>query len=79
MPIIQGHAQTAFPEILGDAAIYFDPYNEKDIAEKMSEIISDQNLRQNLQQKGLIQIKKYSWQKTAEKTLTVYREVLEEK
>jgi glycosyltransferase involved in cell wall biosynthesis len=67
---------TAFPEILGEAAIYFDPYDEKDIAKKMLEIVENQNLRISLQKKGVEQIKKYSWNKTAKETLAVYKKLL---
>ncbi len=74
-PVIASNV-SATPEILGDAALYFDPYNENDIAKKMSLIVDDFKLRLDLQKKGLEQIKNYSWQKTAEIALKVINEVL---
>ncbi|MCX6812400.1 MAG: glycosyltransferase family 1 protein [Candidatus Berkelbacteria bacterium] len=67
---------STFPEILGDAALFFNPLDVDDMAKKMGEIISSSKLRSDLRQLGLAQIKKYSWQKTAKETLEVYKEVL---
>ncbi len=54
------------PEVCGDAALFFDYKNHKDIADKMMFIYKDEKLRQQLLDKGKEQIKKYSWDKTAE-------------
>lgn len=59
-------------EILGESALYFDGRNEKDIAEKIEKIISDVELRNDLIRKGSEQVKKYSWEKMAKKTLKIY-------
>ena len=63
-------------EIYGDAALFFDPKNPKDIAEKVNLILTDIRLKQKLILKGKVQVKKYSWQKMAKETLRVYKEVL---
>lgn len=54
------------PEVCGDAALFFDYKNHKDIADKMMFIYKDEKLRQQLIDKGKEQIKKYSWDKIAE-------------
>ncbi len=68
--------ESCIPEILGEAPLYFDPYDVKSISNTLNLIVSDASLREKLFQKGLIQAKKYHWDKTAEKTLKVYKECL---
>lgn len=67
---------SCLPEIYGDAAHYFDPKDVADMASKIGEVISNQELRAELVSKGYAQAKKYSWQKMAEQTLEIYNQVL---
>ncbi|MCL5795420.1 MAG: glycosyltransferase family 4 protein [Patescibacteria group bacterium] len=67
---------SCIPEILGKAAIYFDPYEPADIAQKIQKIITEPNLRKKLIQDGVTQSKKYSWHKMAKETLALYRKIL---
>ena len=69
----------ALVEIAEDAAITMDPYNYYEMAEKMKDLITSHRLREQLQQKSLNQVQKYSWNLTAQKTLRVYENVLREK
>jgi len=71
VPVASSNA-TCLPEVLGDAAIYFNPLDVDDMAEKIKKALLDEGLRKNLIQKGFEQIKKYSWQKMARETLEVY-------
>lgn len=66
----------SLPEILGNAAIYFNPYDVNDIAEKIREVLTKDILRRDLIQKGYENIKKYSWRKMAEETLQLYKNIL---
>jgi len=68
--------KTCLPEVLGDAALYFNPDDEADMKNKIELIIGDKNLRASLRSRGYEQIKKYSWRDCAEKTLEVYKKVL---
>ncbi len=63
---------TCLPEILGDAAVYFDPLNPRDIAEKVNQVLIDENLSRMLVREGFEQIKKYSWRKMGEETFELY-------
>ncbi len=63
-------------EIYADAAYYFDPKDPKNIASKLELIIKNSKLKIELREKGLEQVKKYSWRKMAQETLSVYRAVL---
>ena len=65
VPVITS-ANSAMQEIAEDAALYADPANYEDIADKMMRIYKDEKLRQELINKGQPIISKYTWDKTAE-------------
>ena len=64
---------SCFPEIAGDAARYFDPYDIDSMAATISEILSDARLRSEMIDKGLHRVKGFSWEKTALQTAALYR------
>lgn len=74
-PVVSSNA-TCLPEIYGDAAIYFNPIDTDDMAEKIDAVISSEALRTELVEKGNNQVAKYSWQHMAEQTHEVYLEAL---
>jgi glycosyltransferase involved in cell wall biosynthesis len=74
-PVVSSN-KTCLPEVLGDAAIYFNPGDREEMKSQIEKVISDENLRQELIKKGLEQVKKYSWWEAARETLKVYKEVL---
>ncbi|HPX94117.1 MAG TPA: glycosyltransferase family 1 protein [Candidatus Moranbacteria bacterium] len=71
IPVLSSNHSCAL-EILGGSALYFDGKNVDDIADSVWKILTDEKLRENLIQKGYDQIKKYSWEGMAKKTLEVY-------
>jgi glycosyltransferase involved in cell wall biosynthesis len=75
VPVIASK-ESCIPEILGDAPIYFNPYEVMGICDAIETVSGDANLRAQLIKKGLEQVKKYNWEKTAKQTLEVYKEVL---
>jgi glycosyltransferase involved in cell wall biosynthesis len=62
---------TSIPEVVNDAALLFNPGFVSSIAEAMGKICTDEELRKDLILKGIEQVKKFGWQKTAEETLKV--------
>lgn len=78
LPVASSSA-TCLPEILGDAAVYFNPKSVGDMAKVISQVLADKDLQQSLSKKGLTQVKKYSWKKTANATLGVYEKVLNQR
>jgi len=68
--------ESCIPEILGDAAAYFDPYNKKEMAETIERIITDTKYRNILVQKGLNQVKKFNWPDCVDKTFHLYQSLL---
>ncbi len=71
VPVATSRA-TCLPEIIGQAAHYFDGENSQDMADKIDEVLSDGNLREKLVRQGFEQVKKYSWRKMAEETQKIY-------
>ena len=65
---------TCLPEILGDAAIYFNPLNVDDMIEKIKKALIDRELRETLIKRGFERVKKYSWSKMARETLEIYKQ-----
>lgn len=71
VPVVSSSA-TCLPEVYGDAAHYFNPLDSRDMARAIEEVLTNEELAQNLVQKGFKQLDKYSWQRMAEQTLDVY-------
>ncbi len=68
---------SCIPEVCGhDNAIFFNPKDPSDIAEKIFQITSNKSLQEQLIQNGFNHIKKFSWEKMATETLQVYKESL---
>lgn len=67
-PVIASNA-ASLPEVGGDAALYFDPHDPKDIESKMRQVIDKPNIRQTLVKKGLKRVQLFSWEKSAKETL----------
>ena len=66
----------SFPEIAGEAGIYFDSNSEEDLRDKIQMLLNDKKLRAKFAKKGLEQVKKYNWKDAAEKCLKVYKEAI---
>jgi glycosyltransferase involved in cell wall biosynthesis len=72
--------RASMPEVLGEAAIYFDPEKEEDIIDKLKQAIHlDIDTAKELKRRGAEQVKKYSWQKCAQNTHEIYMNILKSK
>jgi glycosyltransferase involved in cell wall biosynthesis len=71
VPVIQSNA-SCLPEIAKEAALYFDPNNPQDMAEKMAKLLTSGKLKAKLIQAGLKRSKEFSWERMAKETLKVY-------
>jgi len=74
-PVISSD-RTSLPEIYKDGAIYFNPFKIKDMADKIKEVIIDERLRLELVEKANMIVTQYSWRKTAQETLEIYKNSL---
>jgi len=73
-PVVVSNAGS-LSEVCGDAAVYCNPYDPEDIARAIYEVLSSEELKNYLSQKGLERAKIFSWEKTAEEILKIIEEV----
>lgn len=64
----------ALLEIAQDSALFINPYKPEEIANALEEILNNQNLRENLIQKGLKRVEKFRWNYTIKTFLTTLKD-----
>lgn len=67
---------SSIPEICGEAAFYFDPSLPGALESALRTILADRAHITEMVAKGRVQSARYTWERTAEQTLEVYRKVL---
>lgn len=70
-PVISSNT-TSMPEVGGDAIHFVNPYSVNSIKAGMEKIIEDEDYRNYLIKKGYVQVKRFSWEETAKKTIEIY-------
>lgn len=63
---------SSLPEVAGEAAILINPKDKKEITAAMEKILLSSELRIKMSQSGIIQAKKFSWEKTTEEIRSLY-------
>lgn len=76
VPVIATNV-SSFPEVVGDAGILVTPKSIEELAHAIFDVLSNNSLRGELIKKGLERVKRFSWAQTAEKTVNIYKEVLQ--
>jgi glycosyltransferase involved in cell wall biosynthesis len=71
---VLGGTKGSVPEIAGGAALLADPANEDEITAHVGRLLSDASLREELRAKGRVRAEAFSWARTAQETLALYRE-----
>jgi len=72
--------QACLPEILGEAALYFDYQDVYGIIKQLEKITKNQNnIRRDLITKGLKKVREYSWERMARQTLRIYEQTFKNK
>jgi len=66
---------SSLPEVVGEAALTFDPHDVSDIAATVRQGIDDGALRDDLIERGFAQVKRFAWQRCAEQVLDVLERV----
>jgi glycosyltransferase involved in cell wall biosynthesis len=66
---------SSLPEVAGDAAIFFPPQDQYALARAMENLIQNPSIAEQLRRKGFEQTRQFTWQRTAEQTIGIYREV----
>ena len=75
-PVITSNV-SSLPEVGGDAVIYCDPYEINHIKEKIALVLHDKNLQKEMIAKGLNRAKEFTWEKSGEKHIEVFKKVME--
>lgn len=82
MPILEAFANncpvclsdsSSFPEVAGDAAVYFNPENSESILAAVEKVIYDPVFAEELVNTGKLRLKNFSWSKASQETLNSYR------
>ena len=68
--------RSCFPEIAGNAALYFDPENAGSIEGAVRRILAEPELRQELVRRGNLRLKDFSWERSALELLDIYRQYI---
>ena len=74
-PVVCSNAGS-IPEVVGNAALLFDPYSVESIRDNILSVLHNDKLKLSLKSKGFEQVKKFSWEKCAMETYKIYKEVL---
>jgi glycosyltransferase involved in cell wall biosynthesis len=74
-PVLSSRS-SSLPELGGDAACYFDPYDVEEMASTIHAAWTNGEQRAEMRQKGLAQAAKFSWARAAEETLAIYGALL---
>jgi glycosyltransferase involved in cell wall biosynthesis len=67
---------SSLPEVAGDAALLVNPLEADDIARGLLEIMTNEDLRKTLIERGYQQAQRFTWQACADVVLKVFEEVL---
>jgi glycosyltransferase involved in cell wall biosynthesis len=75
-PVVCSNA-SSMPEVAGDAALLVEPTDAEAVAQSIGRVLREPDLAAALRQRGLDRAAQFSWELTAERTLAVYRAVLD--
>lgn len=68
---------TSIPEVVPFKEALVDPNNSKDVSLKLEELLVNDSLRHKLENLGFERSKEFTWKKTAEKTIDIYKKVID--
>lgn len=72
IPVLTSNT-ASLPEVGGNSVLYVNPYDIENIVQGMEKIVFNEELREDLIKKGFENIKRFSWEKSAEQLLNVFR------
>jgi glycosyltransferase involved in cell wall biosynthesis len=74
VPVIAAN-KMSLPEVVNDAGVLVDPDNIQDVARKMQELLTSENMRKNLIEKGKNNIKQFRWDIAARKFENLFSDI----
>ena len=66
---------SAMPEVLGDAAIYIDPYDTSTVSRAMTDVLSNADLRASLSAKAAARAREWTWAAAARRLIAMFEEL----
>jgi glycosyltransferase involved in cell wall biosynthesis len=66
---------SSIPEVVGNAAVMVNPENVFEMMRALERVLLDQALREKMRQRGYEQVKKFSWNNSAESIIAAYEQV----
>ncbi|MFH1545304.1 MAG: glycosyltransferase family 1 protein [archaeon] len=69
-------SETSIPEVVGKSALFLEEKNSIELRELIKEVLNNNKLREKIVRQGKKQVKGFSWEKCAKKTIETYKEVL---
>lgn len=67
---------SSIPEVAGDAGLYFNPESIVEMVERMDSLICSETLREKMIGLCSVQLEKFSWEKSAEEHISLYKSML---
>ncbi|MGG4407202.1 glycosyltransferase family 1 protein [Niallia taxi] len=64
---------SSIPEVAGEAAVYFNPYEQEDFVEKLNNVYLNEEIKKSLIIKGSKRVKKFSWEKISKDIYNLYK------
>ncbi len=74
-PVVCSNA-SCFPEIAGDAALYFDPMDEASVKKTVAQVLNDDDTRKLLIAKGRQRLQSFTFDNCVDNTIQVYKTLL---
>lgn len=70
---------SSIPEVVGNGGILIDPFDMKSIMYSLEALLNDESIRKELSDKALKRASQFSWKKTSEQTIEIYKKIVYEK
>ncbi len=86
LPILEAYAcgcpvlcadASCFPEIAGEGAVFFDPFNTEEITHRIQQMAEDSSRREEYIRRGELRLKDFSWRRCADETLACYHRAMQ--
>jgi glycosyltransferase involved in cell wall biosynthesis len=68
-------SSSSLPEVAGDAALLVSPHDQNALASAIENVIQNRSTAEELRRRGLLRARQFNWQRTAEETVQVYKDV----
>ena len=73
-PVVASNA-TCLPEVLGDGALLVEPHDVGAFSAAVEAVLTQEEVRRGLIDRGRTRVERYSWPKCAAETLAIYKQV----